>query len=62
MSCTQYLGYSIRQGCKPHVLSWNATVGIALVKIRKVTHNSTLRSVQRDKFKKMYNFPIRYPA
>ena len=45
MSCTQYIGYFVGQGCKPHVLSWNATAAILLVKICRVTQNSTLRGV-----------------
>ena len=32
---------------------------ISLFKIRSVTHIKKTRSVQKKKFKKMYNFPIR---
>ena len=59
---TLYLGYSVRQGCKPHVLSWNSTAAISLLKIRRVTQIKKNRSVQWKKLKKMYNFPIRYLA
>ena len=45
MSCTQYRGYSVRQGCKPHVRSLNATAAIDLVKICRVTQNCTPFSV-----------------
>ena len=62
LSHTLYLGYSARQGCKPHVLSCNSTAAISLFKIRRVTHIKKTRSVQWKKLKKGYNFPIRYLA
>ena len=51
MSCTQYLGYSVRQGFKPHVLSWNSTGAISLFRIRRVTHISTPRGDQSKQLK-----------
>ena len=62
MAFTQYLGYSAREGLKPHVLSWNSTAAIFLFKIRWVTHIKNPRSVQRERLKKLYNFAIRYLA
>ena len=62
MVCTQYLGYSVREGLKPHVPSWNSTAAISLFEIRRVTHIKNPRSVQRKKIKKLYSFAIRYLA
>ena len=62
LSRTLYLGYFVRQGCKPHVLSWNSTTAISLLRIRRVTQIKKTRSVQWKKLKKLYNFPIRYLA
>ena len=46
----QDLGYSVREGLTPHVLSWNSTAAISLFKIRRVTHIKKSRSVQRKNF------------
>ena len=62
LSRTLYLGYSVRQGGKPHVLSYNSTAAVSLFKIRRVTHIKKNHSVQWKKLKKWYNFPIRYLA
>ena len=45
MPFTQYRGYSVGKGCKPHLLSWDATAAIALLKICRVKQNSTPHSV-----------------
>ena len=44
------------------MLSWNSTAAISLFKIRRVTHIKKTRSVQWKKYKKRYNFLIRYLA
>ena len=55
-----YLSYSVREGCKSHVLSWNSIAAISLFKIRRVTHIKKPVVFKRKKMKKKYNFPIPY--